>query len=311
MPGRVPRSVLVVTLLVLSGLTGTAPVPAAEPPQAQRWTLVAEDQFSGSLAPHWSAYQGTPPCCHQTTWLAGQAVVRDGRLILTSTKRSDGTWVTGGVSAAGWPAAVRTYGKYVARVRTDRGTGVSAVALLWPLSNRWPPEIDYYELSGADGARTQETATVHRSGGDGGDLKRQSVYRGDLTRWHTVSLEWLPKSITYFVDDREIGRVTDPAFIPHQPMWPAFQMQVGATGAGGSSRVPVTATGPVSMAVDWFAVYAPMTASAASPPGTGSSWWLGWATVAGGVVLVLAAVWLLFRRRPGSVRVRRRASQRA
>jgi licheninase len=270
----------VLAVVVLFGL-GVQPAGAT-----QQWRLVADDNFDGSLAPHWSAYHGTPSCCPETTWNPSQVTEQDGRLVLTSVRGPDGAWVTGGVSAAGWPAAVRTYGKYVARVRVDRGAGVSAVALLWPKSDHWPPEVDYYELSAQDADRTHETATVHRAGDD---ATRAVAYRGDLTRWHTVSVEWLPGSITYFVDGRETGRVTDVSYVPHQPMWPAFQMQVGG---GDGTAVPTSGSGPVRLYVDWLAVYAPVDARPAPPAGGGAAvWWL-----VGGCAVVLVSGLLVIRR---------------
>jgi beta-glucanase (GH16 family) len=281
---RLGAVLAVLTMLAWSGLAGLPAVAAS-----QQWQLVAQDNFTGPLAPHWSVYQGSPACCQATTWATSQVTEKDGRLVLSSVKQ-DGQWITGGISAAGWPAMVRTYGKYVARVRVDRGAGISAVALLWPKSNVWPPEIDYYELSGLDADRTQETQTVHRGPND---AKLRSVYQGDLTQWHTVSVEWLPNSISYFVDNRLTGRVTNTAYIPHQPMWPAFQMQIQQNAAGQSIA---TATGPVRMYVNWFAVYAPVSPTPAAPPATssGSVLWTVLAVLA--VVVVVLFGWILIVR---------------
>jgi beta-glucanase (GH16 family) len=275
-------------LLLVIALLGWLPIPPAAA-AGQQWQLVAADDFSGSLAPHWSAYQGGPPCCTATIWRTSEVAVKDGRLVITAQRDRQGQWITGGVSAAGWPAAVRTYGKYVARIRVDRGQGISAVALLWPKSNRWPPEIDYYELSGTDGNRDQETATTHRAPDD---AKARSVYRGDLTQWHTVSVEWLPKSITYFVDNKVLGRVTDPSYIPHEPMWPAFQMQIQQDDSG---HATATATGPVHMYVDAFDIYAPVTPA---PPGTPSnSGGFPWIAVVLIVIVLLAGLLVVVRSR--------------
>jgi beta-glucanase (GH16 family) len=283
------RLLLVVALLAwLPAIPAAAQAPASP---AQQWQLVAADDFSGSLAPHWSAYQGSPACCRATTWKTSEVAVKDGRLVLTTQRDSRGQWIAGGVSAAGWPAAVRTYGKYVARIRVDKGQGISAVALLWPKSNAWPPEIDYYELSGADGDRTQETATAHRAPDD---AKQQSVYQGDLTQWHTVSMEWLPTSITYFVDNKVIGRVTDPSYIPHEPMWPAFQMQIQEDTNG---RGMATATAPAHLYVDAFDIYAPVTPTPPSAPSNpGSSLWIAVALIVA-VLLVASLVIRRVRRR--------------
>jgi beta-glucanase (GH16 family) len=251
------RLLLVVALLLLWLPAG----PAAA--QTQQWQLVASDDFGGgSLAPHWSAYQGNPPCCRATIWQTSQVAEQAGRLVITAQRNAQGQWITGGVSAANWPAAVRTYGKYVARVRIDQGAGISAVALLWPVAKVWPPEIDYYELSDQDGARDQEAATTHRAGDN---AQIHNPYQGDLTQWHVVSVEWLPDSITYFVDNKVIGKVTDPSYIPHQPMWPAFQMQIQQSANGNQTA---TATAPVHMYVDAFDVYAPVDATPSATPST-------------------------------------------
>lgn len=281
------RLLLVVALLVW------LPTPSASA-ASQQWRLVASDDFSGSLAPHWSAYQGGPPCCKATSWQTSEVAVQDGRLVITAQRDRQGRWITGGVSAAGWPQAVRTYGKYVARIRVDKGQGISAVALLWPRSNTWPPEIDYYELSGTDGDRRQETATAHRAPDD---ATTQSVYQGDLTRWHTVSVEWLPKSISYFVDGKLLGRVTDPSYIPHEPMWPAFQMQIQQDGNG---HALATATGAVHLYVDAFDIYAPVTPARPGPPNTppnsGSVLWIAVVLI---VLVLLAGLLVIVRSRRG------------
>lgn len=289
MGARIRAAVLVLALLVLGAIG--SPASATALAAGPSWQLVAQDDFHGGLAPHWTAYQGRPACCAETDWDSGQVSEHDGRMTLTSVRRAGG-WVTGGVSAAGWPAAVRTYGKYIARVRVDRGSGISAVALLWPQSGQWPPELDYYELSGVDGDRTSETATDHRAG-DNAQLR--STFHGDLTQWHTVGLIWLPNEIRYFVDGHQTGQVTDPSYIPHQPMWPAFQMQVGATGQYDAGQVSGAETGPVTMQISGFAVYAPVS-GVVTPGSTGSGWWWLW-TVGAGVLLIVVTAVLIARRR--------------
>ena len=265
----------IVAVLCLLGVPANA---------AGQWQLVAMENFDGPLAPHWTAYDGSPKCCRATVWSPRLAQIQDGRLKLTATRQADGHWLAAGVGAAGWPVMVRTYGKYVIRVRMDRGEGVSAVALLWPKSNAWPPEIDYYEIAGTDGDRVRETATLHRAGDN---AQTHSAYPGDLTQWHTVTVEWLPGSITYFVDNTETGKVTDRSYIPHQPMWPAFQLQIDQDNSGNPLA---SATGSVSMYVDWFAVYAPAADSIATSPVDSQppDWWA--IALVGALLLGLASV---------------------
>jgi len=257
---------------------------------ARQWQLVSREDFAGPLAPHWTVYDGSPKCCLATVWSPELAQTRDGRLKLTATRQADGAWLAAGAGAAGWPVMVRTYGKYVARIRMDRGEGVSAVALLWPKSNAWPPEIDYYEIAGTDGDRVRETATLHRAGDN---AQTHSSYRGDLTQWHTITLEWLPGSITYFVDNTRTGQVTDSSYIPHEPMWPAFQLQIDQDKAGNPL---ISTTGPVSMWVDWFAVYAPAGDSIGTAPveGRRPDWWA--IAVLGALIAAFAGVIFVRRR---------------
>jgi beta-glucanase (GH16 family) len=254
--GRIRALVAVGCLLLGSTLTA-APAQAA-----QQWQLVAMDNFNSLNTKNWSVYDGTPSCCVATHWATSQVTTTDGMLKLTSTKQSNGSWLNGGLSAANWPAAVRTYGEYVARVRLDKGAGISAAALLWPVSDQWPPEIDFFEVGGDHGNRDQEFATEHRAPDN---AQIQNIYNGDLTQWHTVAVQWLPDTIIFTVDGQQIGKINDRSYIPTQPMWPAFQMQVDQNSSG---QPTATATGSVSMYIDYLAVYAPATGTAAGggPP---------------------------------------------
>ena len=228
-------------------------------PPAQGWQLVARDDFDGPLPAHWSAYDGDPTCCAATFWRPGQVTTAGGDLKVTSSRQADGSWLSGGLSAAGWPDAVRTYGRYEARIRLDRGTGVSGVALLWPVANHWPPEIDYFEVWGKDPGRGTDTMTAHRAGDN---VQQAVVYHGDLSGWHTVAVDWLPTSITYEMDGAVVGAVTDRSLIPNEPMWPAFQTHVELC-----RDVCPNASTPssVSLWVDWLAIYHPI---GSSPPAT-------------------------------------------
>ena len=239
---------LLVTLMLLG----------ATLPPAQGWQLVARDDFDGPLPAHWSAYDGDPTCCAATFWRPGQVTTPGGLLKVTSGRQADGSWLSGGLSAAGWPEAVRTYGRYEARIRLDQGVGVSGVALLWPVANHWPPEIDYFEVWGKDPGRATDTMTTHRVGDN---VQQAVVYHGDLSGWHTVAVDWLPESITYEVDGAVVGAVTDRSLIPNEPMWPAFQTHVELC-----RDVCPNASTPssVSLWVDWLAIYRPI----GSPPPT-------------------------------------------
>ena len=233
---------LLIVLMLLGALV--PPVPG--------WQLVARDDFDGPLPAHWSAYDGDPTCCAATFWRPGQVTTQGGLLKVTSSRQPDGSWLSGGLSAAGWPDAVRTYGRYEARIKLDRGVGVSGVALLWPVANHWPPEIDYFEVWGKDPGRGTDTMTAHRAADN---VQQAVVYHGDLSGWHTVAVDWLPESITYEVDGAVVGAVTDRSLIPAEPMWPAFQTHVELC-----QDVCPNASTPssVSLWIDSLAIYRPI-----------------------------------------------------
>jgi beta-glucanase (GH16 family) len=163
-------------------------------------------------------------------------------------------WVSGGVSSA--RALKQTYGKYLMRVRSDQGAGVSAIALLWPSNNSWPPEIDFFE---APGSRTSNQATLHcGSGGSDGCQVHKSI-TADFSQWHTVGVEWTPQMISYTLDGSVWATVpSNTASIPSINMELDIQAQAGT--CGGSSTCPDATTASqapgVDMQVDWVVAYA-------------------------------------------------------
>jgi beta-glucanase (GH16 family) len=129
---------------------------------------------------------------------------------------------------------------------------ISNIALLWPVANVWPPEVDFYEDYG--GTRSTFMATLH-AGPNGNDSVLVQHRRAiDDTRWHTVGVEWTPTTISYTVDGAtwEVvpsGAVPGGGHWPDQPMFLSIQSQnVG----------PAQPSGPIeTMTVAWVAIYAP------------------------------------------------------
>ena len=135
-------------------------------------------------------------------WAPSHVVVKNGVLNLRTYRdaRFGGRWVSGGVSSA--RALRQKYGKYKVRLRMDRGKGVAAIALLWPVGDQWPPEIDFAEDGGATNTRHDVSATLHY-GADDSQIQRS--VRADFTRWHTVGLEWTPGRLVYTLDGKRWG----------------------------------------------------------------------------------------------------------
>jgi len=157
------------------------------------WTLIAHDEFDGDTLDedHWSAYRG------RTTDDVGQhdpdnLSVADGTLKLTS---------RGNTSAGlAWNDGQR-YGRWEARVRSERGNGYGPVMLLWPDAEDWPEggEIDIMEIPRGD--RTTAHFTVHWA-----DENTQggTSAQADFTQWHIFAVEWTPDHIVGYLDGNEI-----------------------------------------------------------------------------------------------------------
>ncbi|MBU6496742.1 MAG: glycoside hydrolase family 16 protein [Acidobacteria bacterium] len=151
-------------------------------------------------------------------------------------------WITGGLCQCDRPF---TYGAVFIRSRVT-GPGPNSAELLWPYSNSWPPEIDFYE----DLAQPQlATESVHW-----GPPHRMETYQlrhFNTTAWHTWGVIWTPTSITFTVDGYGWHRVASPIPIPHVPMDVNIEQR---TSCGTNNACP---SSPQSLLVDWVAVFQP------------------------------------------------------
>lgn len=239
-------------------MLGTAAtLAAALPPIHARsnseWRLVFYDNFRHGLpASRWGRYSGQPGGDPGGWWSPTHAVVAQGVLNLATYRdpRYGGRWVSAGVSSA--PALKQTYGKYEARVRMDPGKGVAFVALLWPVRNVWPPEIDFAENGGETSARDHIAATLHY-GGD--DSQIQRTLPVDLTGWHVVGVEWRPGELSYTIDGRRWAVVRN-RIVPAQPMEFDLQTQTGTCGVADAPCPDHTTPAHVNVQVQWVAAYA-------------------------------------------------------
>lgn len=137
-------------------------------------------------------------------------------------------------------------------MRMDRGKGVAFVALLWPVRNVWPPEIDFAENGGEIRARSHLAATLHY-GSDNSQIQR--ILRVDLTHWHTVGVEWLPGKLIYTIDGRRWAVVRSRA-VPAQPMELDLQTQAGTCGVAFAPCPDAQTPAHVNAQIQWVAAYA-------------------------------------------------------
>jgi beta-glucanase (GH16 family) len=192
-----------------------------------RWERVFSDNFKRGLnRSKWGLYTGQPRGDPGGWWARSHVVVRNGVLNLPTyrDRRFGGRWVSGGLSNA--RALKQTYGKYEVRMRVDRGKGVAAILLLWPVRDHWPPEIDFAENGGTTRGRRSMTATLHYSD-DNRLIQRRVV--GNFTRWHRLGVEWTPGKLVYTLDGRAWGTVRS-RHVPAEPMELAIQAQAGTCG---------------------------------------------------------------------------------
>ena len=217
------------------------------------WQRVATEEFDGPLSPErWTAYDGRPGCCADTTWSPRQVRVRNGVLTLRNSPDETGTWLSGGIGGWGWAEATRRHGRWDARLRIDVGAGISATALLWPTEG-WPPEVNYFEVFETWPLRDRMAVTTHFMEDQAPGLSQWVVHE-DFTKWHVVSVRWTTARLSYFVDGTRVLVETDPDRIPQTPMWPAFQTHVHRDADGDLPEL-IPGQRAIRMQVDWLRVY--------------------------------------------------------
>jgi len=217
--------------------SGDAP-PGADALPGYTQTYV-EDFLGATLPAQWDIFTGVPaPGSH---FGFAHVVFRSGLMELLTYR--DPLWgdryVTGGICQCG---ASQVYGAYFVRSRIT-GPGPNEVALLWPLTNQWPPEIDFSETGDKV---TGTTASVHFS------AKNTIVHRSvtaNMKLWHTWGVIWTPSSITYTLDGRVWGVLAVQKDIPTVRMTLDFEQ---VTHCSSNRDCP---TAPQNMYVDWVAEY--------------------------------------------------------
>ena len=219
--------------------SGMAP-PSTTALWGYRLAYVA-DFKSPTLPPGWDVYNGRPGGDPGAKFGYSHVVVKNGQLVLQTYRdiTFHDRWVTGGLCQCGLG---RVYGAYFVRSRVT-GAGANEVQLLWPQSNKWPPEVDFNESSLITGT----IATVHWSIANHLIQVFNPVI--DQTKWHTWGVIWMANRIIYTVDGREWGAVNNPQAVPTVPMTLDLEQ---TTKCPVKSQCP---TYPVDMQVDWVAEY--------------------------------------------------------
>lgn len=223
------------------------------------WREVFSDDFTGtSLDWQWTPYWGQPGGDPGGFFDPSHVTVSDGELVISAYQDpADAAWdagpdtyVTGGISSS--PSFAQTYGKYLVRFRMGAGQGVAVAILLWPQTNTWPPEIDFAEDNGSN--RQTNYATLHY-GPDNTQVQRSVAV--DLTKWHTLGVQWTQGTLVYTLDGRNWATVRN-ANVPAIPMVLDLQTQGWACGTSTWEQCPNASTpSHVYLDVDWVVAYGP------------------------------------------------------
>jgi len=207
------------------------------------------NDFPGrALPPGWDTFAGQPKGDPASMWEPWHVNVRAGVLRLNTYRDPllKYKWVSGGVCQCG---VSRTYGAYFVRTRITGG-GASAVALLWPKDNSWPPEVDFLETWELP---NNSTSTLHFPiQNNPGDHKIQKHVKMNMLAWHTWGVIWTPTYMKFSVGTYTYWTITDRTEIPKIVMTLDLQQQSWCGIFPGGC--PAYAT---SMLVDWIVEYVP------------------------------------------------------
>ena len=219
---RLALSSCLAVLALLLPVQGSGDAASAAVESASPWKLLLRDDFSGTAldTTRWGAYQGEART--GGLWLRSHVQVANGVLTLKGFKDPavGGRWASGGIGNK--RGVVQTYGKYRVRMRVDNAYGLSYAVLLYPQANVSPPEVDFAEGFGRSQQRTK--ATVH-SGTPEARVRTGLTKTVDMTKWHTVAVEWTPHKLVFSIDNVGWFTVTG-SKVPSVPMVLDIQSQI-------------------------------------------------------------------------------------
>ena len=235
----------------VSASPATTRTGCKKPAAPKGWgPLAFADDFTGTTLDtgKWSVYNspaGKPPRD------ASRVTVAGGELRIAGGKGPDGRDVSGGLSS---DVNLR-YAHVDVCFRVDKGAGYSAIALLWPQSEKWPDdgEIDIAEVN--RGARAYANSFVHNHANND-RLGHTTV--ADFTGWHVMSVDWTPDHVTFYLDGSKQWTVgLDPRTAGLVPTTSAMHLAIQLD-QGCDAFVECRAAGTparVVMHTDWVRVY--------------------------------------------------------
>ncbi|MFC0035198.1 hypothetical protein [Cardiobacterium valvarum] len=225
------------------------------------WKLDWHDTFDKSVEESgWARYGWgwqTPEHGGMGRYQQSNAYTADGVLNIQN-QYHNGAWTSAGISSGDTFAA--SGGRWEIRARFSDAKGIGYAFLLWPKSEKWPPEVDFAEGRARDpnimGTYHWGTAADHQQ-------DNQFLRNADLTDWHTYGAIIDPDAgtITYTFDGKPWYTLKNvPA--TSEMMW--LGMQTGSQDPNGSAAqsesidnaIPGAHTPAASnIQIDWAAHY--------------------------------------------------------
>ncbi|MDB5593473.1 MAG: hypothetical protein JWM36_434 [Hyphomicrobiales bacterium] len=142
-------------------------------------------------------------CVFGNHWGPGVDLSTPGQITLHTTADNQDS---GTMQQSSGASSNQGYGLYSETLQMQGTIGVYGMAG-WPASDHWPgPELDMVEVL-ADGT---PYASVHWKGADGSDQDQSVMFKGvDVTQAHNYQMDWQADHVSFYVDGKEMGTVTD------------------------------------------------------------------------------------------------------
>lgn len=223
------------------------------------WTLVFNDEFTdAALSALWNVGFWFNYTINNELQAYRPENVRTGTGTLNLLAEKRATTTTWGEAMGYASGAVTTRGKFAftfgvaeARLRVPRGRGFYPQFWLLPSNKRSPPEIDVLQVVGNDPGVARfnynwmdENGIPH--------AQPMTAAKGDLsTAYHTYSVQWLPDSVTYYVDGAVVGSYQG-EFVLRDPAYLLLNLAVGGDVPGAPDGAT---TFPQGLEIDYVRVW--------------------------------------------------------
>lgn len=245
------------------------------------WALAWADEFAGTAVDEtkWTYDLGAGGWgnAEWQTYTAGNAVVRDGELVIEARRNPDGSYSSARLKTQG--RAAWRYGKFAARIRLPHGQGIWPA--FWMLGDNFPTvgwprcgEIDIMEMVGGGEDRDDSVFGTLHWDANGGHAQHGSA-RHELPDplifndgYHVFEIEWNAREIIWRRDGNEFFRTSvDTNLWPtmdefHREFFLILNVAVGGNWPGYPNASTVF---PQAMHVDWVRVYQELPAITAQP----------------------------------------------